>query len=267
MIVILFLVSFAAFIFCFIYFFTDKVKIKNKKKSFSFKSLNSKRKKLIISLFIFILSSILLQNIIFALILCIIYLYFDWYIKAQNRRRSLHLIDKQVIEALIVIKSAVQAGKSLQNAINIAQNELKTPIKSEFEKMSNSLILGVSFDKVLEDAARNAKSNEFKLMLDTIRISKDTGASLSGIFERITDSTSQRIAIQSKIIALTAQGRMSGNIVSIIPFIIVFMMYVIEPDMMKSLFITLPGNILLLVVVIMVLVGSFVIRKMTEIDF
>ncbi|MCA6085463.1 type II secretion system F family protein [Candidatus Endomicrobiellum agilis] len=176
-------------------------------------------------------------------------------------------MDKQVVEALTVIKSAVQAGQSLQNAISTAQNELKDPIKREFEKMADKLALGVSFDRVLEDTSQNSKSKEFKLMIDTIRISKNTGASLSGIFDRITDSTSQRVAIQSKIVALTAQGRMSGNIVSVIPFVVIFMMYIIEADMMKSLFVTLPGNILLLIVVAMVLAGSFIIRKMTEIDF
>jgi tight adherence protein B len=60
---------------------------------------------------------------------------------------------------------------------------------------------------------------------------------------------------------------MSGNIVSVIPFVVIFMMYVIEPEMMKCLFVTVVGNILLLIVVVMVLVGSFIIRKMTEIDF
>jgi tight adherence protein B len=185
----------------------------------------------------------------------------------KNKRKSASLIDKQVVEALSIIKSIVQAGQSLQNAIIIAQNEFKYPIKLEFKKMSDSLAVGVNFDKVLEDASKNAKSKEFKLMIDTIRISKDTGASLSGIFERIIDSTGQRIAIQSKITALTAQGRMSGNIVSIVPFVVMFIMYVIEPDMMSPLFSTLPGNILLLVVIVMIIVGSFIIRKMTEIDF
>ena len=267
---IFFLISLAAFIFCFVYFFVSKIGIKireKKKKSFDFKSLTIKRKRALISLFIFLLSAILLHNIIFAFILCIFYLYFDWYIKDKNRRKLVNLMDKQVVEALTVIKSAVQAGQSLQNEISTAQNELKDPIKREFEKMADKLALGVSFDRVLEDTSQNSKSKEFKLMIDTIRISKNTGASLSGIFDRITDSTSQRVAIQSKIVALTAQGRMSGNIVSVIPFVVIFMMYIIEADMMKSLFVTLPGNILLLIVVAMVLAGSFIIRKMTEIDF
>ncbi|MDR3274768.1 MAG: hypothetical protein LBS81_02070 [Endomicrobium sp.] len=64
--------------------------------------------------------------------------------------------------------------------------------------MADSLALSVSFDKVLEEASKNAKNKEFKLMIDTIRISKDTSASLGYIFERITDSVSQRIQYSQK---------------------------------------------------------------------
>jgi tight adherence protein B len=266
----LFLGSLAAFVFYFVYFLLVRIKAnKNKKRkiSFNFNNLLIKRKRLYILLLVFLLSSVLLSNIIFALILCILYLYFDWYISDKNQRKRMNLIDKQVIEALTVVKNAVQAGHSLQNAVIDAKNELKDPIKSEFEQISADLSLGVNFDKVLEEVSQKTKSGEFKLMLDTIRISKDTGASLKDIFDKIIDSTSQRIAIQSKITALTAQGRMSGNIVSIMPFVVIFMMYMIEPDMMKSLFVTLAGNVLLLIVVVMTISGSFVIRKMTEIDF
>jgi tight adherence protein B len=210
---------------------------------------------------------VLFQNIIFALIFCIIYFYFDWYTQDKKKRKKEALVDKQVMEVLNVIKNSVRAGQSLQNAIVAAKNELKYPIKREFEKMSENLAFGVSFNKILEESSKNAESKEFKLMIDVIRISKDTGASLSDIFDRISDSAVQRINVQSKIIALTAQGRMSGNIVSVIPFLVIFMMYVIEPEMMKCLFVTVVGNILLLIVVVMVIVGSFIIRKMTEIDF
>ena len=104
-------------------------------------------------------------------------------------------------------------------------------------------------------------------MLNTIEISKDTGASLRDIFEQIIELVYKRIAAKSKIDALTSQGKLSGNIVSLVPFVIIFMMYLIEPDMIQPLFVTTSGNILLLIVVFMVTLGSFVIRKMTEIDF
>ena len=265
------LACFAVSVFLFIFYISFSVREKARSaktdKKTRFKDLNQKNKRIIVSLIVFFVSALVLQNIIFAVIICVLYVYFDWFMKDKKARERTMLIDKQVIEALTVIKNAVQSGQSLQNAISTACKELKDPIKSEFVKMSDSLSLGVSFDKVLNNASENALSREFRLMIDTIKISKDSGASLAGIFDRIIDATSQRIAIQSKVTALTAQGRMSGNIVSVIPFVVIFMMYAIEPDMMSSLFNTLAGNILLLIVVAMVLTGSFVIRKFTEIEF
>ncbi len=271
MMLLLFFAAFAVSIFLFVFFAGSEIKAKRqssaKKSVKSFKELPLKRKRIIISLAVFFVTAIALQNIVFAIIAAGLYLYFDWYFKDKKAKKLAAMIDKQVIEALTVIKNAVQAGQSLQNAIDTACDELKEPIKAEFVKMSETLALGVSFDKVLDEASQNPPSKEFGLMIDTIKISKDTGASLAGIFDRIIDATSQRVAIQSKVDALTAQGRMSGNVVSVIPFFVILMMYSIEPDMMRSLFTTLAGNILLLVVVVMVLSGSFVIRKLTEIDF
>ncbi|MDR1196264.1 MAG: type II secretion system F family protein [Endomicrobium sp.] len=242
---------------------------KKKKKNFNlkFKEMTAFKKRIFIAVVIFLITAIVLQNIVFALIACVLYVYFDWYVQNKKAKEKAALIDKQVIEALTIIKNAVQSGQSLTQSVSTAAQELKEPIKIEFIKMSENLSLGVSFDKTLTDESENAPSKEFKLMIDTIRISKDSGASLAGIFDRIISATSQRIAIQSKVEALTAQGRMSGNVVSVIPFVVILMMYVIEPDMMRSLFTTLAGNMLLLIVVIMILIGSFVIRKLTEIEF
>jgi tight adherence protein B len=275
--ILLFSISFASALFFFIFSVIQSIKSKKaaqaaalqnaEKKKTQFKDLPPFRKRLIISLIIFFVAALILQNIIFALIASAVYSYFDWYFANKKVKERAALIDKQVIEALTVIKNAVQSGQSLQTAMSTAYEELKEPIKSEFLKISDSLSLGVSFDKVLNDAALSAPSKEFRLMTDTLKISKDSGASLAGIFDRIIEAASQRVAIQNKVNALTAQGRMSGNIVSAIPFVVIAMMYAIEPDMMKSLFTTLAGNILLLITVIMVLAGSFVIRKMTEIDF
>jgi tight adherence protein B len=266
MIKILFLFSFSLFVFCFTYFFVSKFNI-NRKRYFDLNNLPKNKKRLLISFIIFFLCAIFLKSIIFALIFGILYSYFDWYVQDKGKRKKAALIDKQVIEALNIIKNVVRSGQSLQNAVVAAKSELKYPIKNEFEKISEKLAFGASFDKVLEEVSKTRISKEFKLMIDVIRLSKESGASLSDIFDRISDSMVQRITVQSKITALTAQGRMSGNIVSVIPFVVIFIMYIIEPEMMKCLFCTLAGNILLLIVTIMVITGSFLIRKITEIKF
>lgn len=273
MIKILFFITVAFFSFTAAFSFIRAIKKrvknagKNKNTVFEFKKMTSLKKRIFAAAAVFFITAVILMNIVFALTASILYVYFDWYIKNKKAAEYAALVDKQVVEALTVVKNAVQSGQSLAQAVATAADELKDPIKSEFEKMSERLALGANFDGILMEASANAVSKEFKLMIDTIRISKDSGASLAGIFDRIIAATSQRTAIQSKVKALTAQGRMSGNVVSVIPFVVIAMMYAIEPEMIGSLFTTLAGNILLLIVVIMVLTGSFVIRKLTEIEF
>jgi tight adherence protein B len=263
MIKIILIFSFALFVFFLINEFKFDI---NKKRNFDLKKLSQNKKRFLISFIIFICVGVLSQNIIFALIFCVLYCYFDWHIQDKNKRKRLALVDQQVMEALNIIKSSVMSGQSLQNAFIVAKNELKYPIKNEFIRISDKLAFGMNFDKVLEETSKNIVSKEFKFMIDIIRASKDTGGSLGSIFDRILDTVVQITNIQSQITALTAQGRMSGNIVSIIPFVVIFIMYTIEPEIIESLFVTLIGNILLLIVVVMVLSGSFIIRKMTEIE-
>jgi tight adherence protein B len=228
--------------------------------------LPPKRQRLVIAMIIFLSAFIILGNMIFAMIASCLYIYADWNIKDKKAKKLASLIDLQVIESLSIIKSSVLAGQSLQNAISVAAEELKEPIKSEFIHISEELALGMDFEKVLCSASDRAKSKEFKFMMDAIMLSKDSGASLSGIFEKIINSATQRISIKNKTNALSAQGKLSGTIVSCIPFLIIFIMYIMQPDMIGVLFTTIAGNILLLIVIIMILTGSFVIRKLTEID-
>ncbi|MDR3049839.1 MAG: type II secretion system F family protein [Elusimicrobiota bacterium] len=228
--------------------------------------LPPKRQRLVIAMIIFLALLIVLGNMIFALIGSCLYIYADWNIKSKKAKKTADLIDLQVIESLSIIKSAVLAGQSLQNAMSVAAEELKEPIKSEFVQISDELALGVDFDAVLSAVSSRAKSKEFKFMIDTIMLSKDSGASLSGIFDKIIKSATQRISIKNKTIALTSQGKLSGTVVSCIPFLIILIMYAMQPDMIGVLFTTIAGNFLLLLVMIMILIGSFVIRKLTEID-
>jgi tight adherence protein B len=266
---VLFLVSLFILVLCLIYCILsiNLMQGKKSKRKIDFKRLIVKRKRLIVLFGVLILSFIATQNIIFSVILCILYTYFDWHLSYLKKQKILNLIDLQVVEALTIIKNSLQSGRTITNAIVDVKNELKDPLKSEFEQISNSISLGLSFDEAIGQVSSKTCSKEFKFVLNTVKISKDTGASLKDVFEQIIELVSKRIATKSKVSALTSQGKLSGNIVSLVPFIIVFMMYLIEPDMVQPLFVTVAGNILLLIVVIMVSLGSLVIRKMTEIDF
>ncbi|MDR3049892.1 MAG: type II secretion system F family protein [Elusimicrobiota bacterium] len=272
MITIILSIVFGAAVFLFLYsiikWSSQRAKESQERGSLKSRFLNlpPARRRTALTLFIFFTVFIVFTNFIFAAISSALYLFFDWNSRKKKDKQTAALIDSQVIESLTTIKSAVLAGQSLQNAIVMTSQELKEPIKRDFVQIADELVLGVDFDVVLAGASQRSKSKEFKFMIDTIRLSKDTGASLSGIFDRIIDSASQRIAMQGKVTALTAQGKMSGTVVSIIPFVIIGIMYLMQPDMTKILFTTVLGNLLLLIIVVMIVIGSLVIRKMTEVE-
>ncbi|MDR3243349.1 MAG: hypothetical protein LBT79_01230, partial [Elusimicrobiota bacterium] len=165
----------------------QKEAVQAKKGSFKdrFLSLPPKRQMFIIVLVIFLIVLLISSKIIFAVIASAAFAYFQWNSQKKKDKKLSTLIDSQVIESLTTIKSAILAGQSLQNAIITTAHELKEPIKSDFERISDELVLGVDFDIVLLSASQKARSKEFRFMIDTIRLSKDTGASLSGIFDRI----------------------------------------------------------------------------------
>jgi tight adherence protein B len=266
---LLLLSSLFMFVFCLVCFTLNINLIQNKKikNKISFGEFLVKKKKILVLFAVFVTSFAVLRNIIFSVIVCILYAYFNWHINYMKQQKISNLADLQILEALTIIKNSLQSGCAITNAIVDVKNELKDPIRSEFEQISKSLSLGLSFEEAIEQASSKTNNKEFKFILNTVKISKDTGASLKGIFDQIIELISKRTATKSKINALTSQGKLSGNIVSLVPFIIIFMMYLIEPDMMQPLFVTLAGNILFLIVVIMVVLGSLIVRKMTEITF
>ncbi|MDR3112612.1 MAG: type II secretion system F family protein [Elusimicrobiota bacterium] len=264
--ILLLLISFSAFVFFISLYYFSSAKENSKKQAAACATKKEFSKaSFVIPCTIFIVTFLLLNKIIFAIIFVILYLYFSWNIKHRNFQKNQNLIDRQVMEALSIIKSSVQVGNSIQNALIVAQNELKEPLKTEFRAISSRIALGVNVGEALEAAAKNTQNKELKFMFNTLIISKDTGASLSGIFEKINDMIAQRITIGRKISALTAQGKMSGNIVSSIPFVVIAMTYLIEPEITGVLFTTFAGNILLLIIVVLTISGSFIIKKMTEV--
>ena len=101
--------------------------------------------------------------------------------------------------------------------------------------------------------------------MDSIRISYSTGIKISDILSKIEQSVSQKISLSNKVDVLTSQVRFSGIIISIIPFFIVLLIYFVEPEIISVLFTSILGNMILLICVIMILLGSFVMKRIADI--
>lgn len=205
-------------------------------------------------------------NIVFALIAAaLVYLSAAWYFNGR-KKKALALFDDQLVEALGAITNSVRAGQSLPQALENTVRDAKPPLADHFREVLKQLGLGTPMNEALLDMTRKVPSKDLRIAVMSINLARETGGSLGEILTRLSDTMRERKKIQGKIKALTAQGKGSGMVMSGVPFLLLAILYLMEPDLVGLMFSTLIGNIMLAVVICMIGTAIIVINKIIDID-
>ena len=228
------------------------------------KNKKSKNIKFLFFICLFILVTLFL-NVICAIILTIVFLYCCWLISENKKQKYKKETDKQILEIIRLFRNSVSSGESIVQTIDSISEQIKEPLSLEFREISNKVKMGISLDEALKDSVTKVQNEQYKFFMDSIRISYSTGIKISDILSKIEQSVSQKLSLSNKVDVLTSQVRFSGMIISVIPFFIVLLIYFVEPEMISVLFTSVLGNMILLICVIMILSGSFVMKKIADI--
>lgn len=222
---------------------------------------------LYISGIVFLLSFLMLGRILFALICSGLsyYTIFSYFKKQLTKRHE--AFESQLMEFLTNISNSVKAGQSLLQAVENSVKGSKPPISTEFGNVLNRVNLGIPLDKALLEMTALNPSKDLKITVTSINLVKETGGNIGEMLTRISHTISERKRVKSKISALTSQGKASGMIMSAIPFLLLIVLYLMEPAMTGLLFSTTLGNVMLVIVVLMIAAGTFFTRKIINIDF
>ncbi len=264
---IIYLVFFIISIFFFIFFVLKLLKYKKETNSLTnpkIQNYDNKKIKILFFMILFILSSVIL-NVIYAIIIVVLVLYIVWNKSVTEKEKYKKNIDKQIFELIRLFRNSIAAGESFIQSIESVSTQVKEPLSSEFKEILNKVNMGISLDEALRVSAQNIQNEQYKFFIDSLRLSFSTGIKLSDILLKIEKSLHQKMALSAKVEVLTSQVRFSGNIVSFIPFIILALIWLFEPDMISILFTTLIGNAVLLISVLMILLGAFIMKKIADI--
>jgi tight adherence protein B len=185
---------------------------------------------------------------------------------AWLRRRRLSRLVIQLPEAAMLIAGALRSGGSLSQAIAQAARELPSPAGRELDLVMREQRLGVSMDQAMAHLERRAPIEEVTLFAAAVRISQETGGNLAETLERLAESLRRKSAIEGKIDALTAQGRLQGWVMALLPLAVGAVLFAIEPDAMQPLFATWQGWVVCAVIVVMEALGLYFIRRIVNID-
>lgn len=179
--------------------------------------------------------------------------------------RYVRKFDEQLTDALGTMSNALRAGFSISQAFeSVAEADLH-PISDEFALLQQQLRVGMSFDDALASMEQRIASDDLTLVVSAIDIARKTGGNLTEIFDRISETIRGRMRIERKVRTLTAQGRLQGLIVSLMPFLLCIIMTVMKPGIMIPFLTSLHGIICLLVAATLVTVGWLIIRKIVTI--
>ncbi|MCK5535016.1 type II secretion system F family protein [bacterium] len=174
--------------------------------------------------------------------------------------------NRQLIDGLVLMANSLRAGMSFFQGMEIMVKESDWPLSVYFGRVIQEINLGMSPQEALNGLVERMPDKELKIVVAAINISRQTGGNLSEIMDNLAFTMREREKIQGKINVLTAQGKISGWVVGIIPFLLMFILNLMSPEMMWPLFHTLPGYATIFVICFMVGIAALIIKKIVSID-
>jgi tight adherence protein B len=169
-----------------------------------------------------------------------------WYLIRRRAERRRMQIEDQLADAMVSLASAIKAGLSLGQAIEILADQCPRPICEEFRQMVNEYQMGKPLERVLDETRERLKSENFALFAAAMQASRESGGRLNETVERIAQSVMELQRLERKIFSETAQARTSAIYMALAPFAVMLIYYFfIDPVNTSRLFTTVPGQIIL----------------------
>ncbi|MDJ0780962.1 MAG: type II secretion system F family protein [Desulfosarcinaceae bacterium] len=184
----------------------------------------------------------------------------------RARQKRLEQFAQQLVDGLTVLSNALRSGQNLIQSLETLEVETGPPISQEFGLVMREYRVGVNIEAALENLVKRVPNEDLKLMVTAINVVLAQGGNLAEIFESIAKVIRERNKLEGKTKALTSQGKLQGVIVGLLPTFLGGIMYVMDPITMRLMFTTLVGNISLVAMVILQVVGYLLIRKVINIE-
>jgi tight adherence protein B len=184
-----------------------------------------------------------------------------WYKRASRLKK----FGAQLPEAMELVARALRAGHSLAAGLHVVADEMPEPIAKEFGRVYEEQNLGVSLDEALGHMCDRVPNLDLRFFVTSVNIQRQTGGDLAEILDRIGHVIRERFKILGQVKALTAEGRLSGVVLIAMPIGLFLMMLHMKPDYIKLLWTDPMGQVMSVGAIILMLIGSYAIKKIVDI--
>jgi tight adherence protein B len=182
--------------------------------------------------------------------------------RVEKKRRS---FGDQLPDNLDVVASGLRAGHSLVGGLSLVINDADEPSRSEFQRVVTDEQLGIPLEDALGSVAHRMNNRDIEQVALVSSLQRETGGNAAEVLDRVTENIRERQALRRLVRTLTAQGRLSRWIVSILPVALLLLISLINPSYMRPLFTHTSGKVILAVGALLIVAGSLVIKRIVEI--
>lgn len=171
----------------------------------------------------------------------------------------------QLLDVLILITGAVQAGYGLMQALDLAVQEIPAPASEEFGRILHETRLGITLEGALTNLAERMESDDLKIVVTAIIINSQIGGNLSSLLNSAISTIRDRMHLLGEIRSLTSYARYVGNFLTLMPFVTGLAIFLLSPGYFDTAKTSPITQISLGAAIVGVIIGNIWIRQLVKI--
>jgi tight adherence protein B len=182
---------------------------------------------------------------------------------ASRQRKK---FETQLPDTLNLLATSLRAGYSLLQAVEAVGEEAPDPTRREFGRAMAEIRLGRPMDDALADIATRMDSTDFDWAVLAIEIQREVGGNLAEVLQTTSETMVQRNRLRREMKALTAEGRISAIVLSLLPIGLFLFIFLSNPGYMEPLLSSTVGVAVLIGGAVFIGIGIFWMQKIVKVD-
>ena len=188
-----------------------------------------------------------------------------FYVRMRISRQARKFND-QLADMLTMVANSLRAGFGLLQGLELAAEQSQPPMSTELHHLLRDTRMGASIETALESMGERVGSYDLDVIITAILIQRSVGSNLSEVLEKVAHTIRERARIQGEINTLTAQKKLSGLVIGLMPPAVVLMMLAVNFEYMSMLFTDPLGRFLLVLAIALDIAGILIIKRIVSID-
>jgi tight adherence protein B len=187
-------------------------------------------------------------------------------LKIVARRRA-NAFDRQLPDVLATIASTLRAGHGLRTGLRAIADDAAAPASEEFARVLGEERLGRPLDEAIAGMCERIGSADLEYVATAVNVQSQTGGSLAGLFDTLSETVRERQRHARKVKALTSLGRMSAAVLVSLPIALAALMALLSPSYVAPLYTTSGGHVAIGVCLASMTIGALFLKRIVSVKY